>query len=620
MIGFGQGQDRAERLLTLSCVLQVGRPLSLLDLRERFGLYAGGSEDASRRKFERDKADLRELGIHVESMTLRGEEVYRLPTRPPSIAISWTPEEALALAALAAAVGDEVTGGALAKTSFHTGDYPAESSAARIRLDLGVSPALLDAHAQRRRVSFTYRNAKGEVAERLFEPWALATRRSQSYVTGYDVVSDEGRVFRLDRIVGEVTDVGEAVHERPAEGLGLPLAPQVRATVHLRVPHARLADALAMGAEVVESDEATVEVRLTDIREESAIGWALRHLADVVSPDPISDAVDARRSRIADVHTGPPSLDPLDEPAAAPRTRRAGLSEERLARLLALPDWLAARPGVTVEEVATAFGCDLDEVKGELELLEWLEIPRLGFVGDLTIDDTNGQVEFRTHMNAPRADLTTVEAVHLLSLVTAAQALLPSATSSVLESVEKRLRDVLPDGIDAWHLNDLANPAVATLRDVVGTDVVVRFRYHGRRDAEATERRARPLQFQLTGGALYLSGFDVDRGGVRSFRLERMSDVTVEGASDDDGQDATPIEPDYVAVDDEVRVELRLSSQATWILTLVDATTCRDLGDGAVHAVVHTDVPDWLLSHVRAAGGEAEVLHPDALRQALAAR
>ena len=64
-------------------------------------------------------------------------------------------------------------------------------------------------------MSFTYRNAKGEVAERLFEPWALASRRSQSYVTGYDVISEEGRVFRLDRIVSEVSDEGEAEHARP---------------------------------------------------------------------------------------------------------------------------------------------------------------------------------------------------------------------------------------------------------------------------------------------------------------------------------------------------------------------------------------------------------------------
>lgn len=617
MIGFGQGQDRAERLLTLACVLQLGRPRSLQELRDGFGLYTEGSDDASRRKFERDKSDLRELGIHVESLTLRGEEVYRVPTNLPSVAITWTEEEALALAALAAAVGDEVTGGALAKTTFHMPDYPAERSGARIRLDLAVPPALLDAHARRRRVAFTYRNAKGEVSERLVEPWALATRRSQSYVTAYDVAREDGRAFRIDRIVGDITDRGEAEHDRP-DGLGVPLAPQVRAVVHLRVPHDRVPDALAMGAEVVETDEHTVEVRLTDVREESAIGWSLRHLAVVVSPTPIADEVDRRRSRIARVHQGPPTLEPLTDAAPTSRSRRAGLSEERLARLLALPEWLAARPGVTADEVATAFGCDVDEVRAELELLDWLEVPGLGNVGDLTVDEANGQIEFIPRLNAPRAELTTVEAVHLLSMVTAAQSLLPTATSPVLASIESRLRKVLPDGVDAWQLNDLASPVVDALRDVVGTEAVVRFRYHGRRDDAAVERRARPLQFQLTGGALYLSGFDIDRGGVRSFRVERMSEVTVESASSD-GADASPIEPGYVAVDEEVRVELRLTSQATWILALVDATAARDLGDGEVHAVVHTDVPDWLLSHVRAAGGEAELLRPDDLRRALAA-
>ena len=55
---------RLERLLDLVHVLQTAHaPVSLDALRELFPDYAEGNHDATRRKFERDKAELAELGL-----------------------------------------------------------------------------------------------------------------------------------------------------------------------------------------------------------------------------------------------------------------------------------------------------------------------------------------------------------------------------------------------------------------------------------------------------------------------------------------------------------------------------------------------------------------------------
>lgn len=622
MIGFGQARDRAERLLTLACVLQMGRPLSLAELRDRFDLYTDGEPETTRRQFERDKQDLRALGIEVVTRTVGDEDRYAIPSRLPAVAIDWTEEELLALATLSAAVGDEVSGAALAKVSFHRDVMPDERTAARIRIDVEVPPALLEAHGARRRVRFTYRKATGEVTERLVEPWTIASRRAQTYVTGWDVDREAGRVFRVDRIVGEVADAGEATHPRPAPGDGPPLAPEDRSDVRLRVPAHRLPDAVAMGAAVVGSaagDDGTdgrVEVELPGVRDETAIGWSLRHEAEVLAPDPIAAAVAERRARIREVHTGDPSRPPLSGPGPTRRARRAGLTDQRLARLLALPEWLAQRPGVTAEEVATAFGCDVAEVRAELDLIEWLEVPRLGFVGDLDVH-ADGQIEFVPRVNAPRAALTTVEAVHLLSLVEAALVLLPPDAAPALTSVAERLRAHVGETAAALAVAELDTPALGALREVVGTDAVVAFDYRGRHDEVADHRRVRPLQLQLLGGAVYLSAFDLDRRDVRTFRLDRLHDVQVEPAPAPPAPDA-PREPDYVAVDDELAVELRLTTRATWILRLLTPTRVEALDDGEVHALVHTDAAEWLLAHVRAAGGQAELLRPAELRGALA--
>src|SRR6185295_1534909 len=59
--------DRTERLLDLIALLLDARePISWAELRESFPHdYGSGSDEASERKFERDKAELLELGIPI---------------------------------------------------------------------------------------------------------------------------------------------------------------------------------------------------------------------------------------------------------------------------------------------------------------------------------------------------------------------------------------------------------------------------------------------------------------------------------------------------------------------------------------------------------------------------
>ena len=77
--------DKLERLLNLTAaLLSTSRPLSAAELRERLGKSAYSDNKAAfRRTFERDKADLRAIGVPLEVSTLRGSdppvEGYRIP-------------------------------------------------------------------------------------------------------------------------------------------------------------------------------------------------------------------------------------------------------------------------------------------------------------------------------------------------------------------------------------------------------------------------------------------------------------------------------------------------------------------------------------------------------------
>ncbi|MGH9057166.1 MAG: WYL domain-containing protein, partial [Acidimicrobiales bacterium] len=74
---------------------------------------------------------------------------------------------------------------------------------------------------ERRRLRFSYKGS-----ERLVDPWKLSFRRGQWYLAGLDHSRGEERLFRLDRVGGEVSPEGPpAAFERPAGLAAAPILP-----------------------------------------------------------------------------------------------------------------------------------------------------------------------------------------------------------------------------------------------------------------------------------------------------------------------------------------------------------------------------------------------------------
>ncbi|MGW5235628.1 WYL domain-containing protein, partial [Streptomyces nodosus] len=104
---------KAERLMNLAlCLLGTRRPLSKRELRESIEAYreafgsdrgAAGADDSFNRMFERDKDDLRELGLVIETVeNMDGEIGYlarRDSNRLPPITLDAEEAAALGLAA-----------------------------------------------------------------------------------------------------------------------------------------------------------------------------------------------------------------------------------------------------------------------------------------------------------------------------------------------------------------------------------------------------------------------------------------------------------------------------------------------------------------------------------------
>lgn len=219
--------DRLERLVNLvAALLDAPRPLSREELRERVGGYSDDPA-AFRRNFERDKDALRQMGMPLVLEPLEGDHPdaptgYRIPRERYELPdLGLTEDELAALRMAASAVqirgGEGATASALRKLAAGISPAgrppggPAEGAARRAagtpvaEVPGGEVVAMVFAAiSERRRVSFTYRDRP-----RTVEPWQLAYRSGQWYLTGLDDERGASRVFRLDRIQGSVRPVGD---------------------------------------------------------------------------------------------------------------------------------------------------------------------------------------------------------------------------------------------------------------------------------------------------------------------------------------------------------------------------------------------------------------------------
>jgi len=231
-------RTRTERLVNLViCLLSTRRFLTAAQIAATVPGYEHDPEDpkdheAFQRKFERDKAELRELGVPLETGTASVfdmEPGYRIAHREYALPdIILEPDEAAAV-------------GIAARLWQHAGLAAAASSglaklrAAGVEVDpqatLGVEPVvtvdpafgpLTTAARDRRAVTFSYRVPEvDDPTTRRLEPWGVVCWRGRWYVVGHDRDRDATRCFRLSRIVGNVRPVGRPGAFTPPENADL---------------------------------------------------------------------------------------------------------------------------------------------------------------------------------------------------------------------------------------------------------------------------------------------------------------------------------------------------------------------------------------------------------------
>lgn len=211
---------KLERLLNLTALLiETPRPLAAQEIHERMEGYPGDPV-AFRQAFERDKRDLRDMGIPLVVEPVPGVspvvDGYRIPKDRYYLADpGLDPDElaALHLAASAVRLEGSAADDALDKLGALGGGAVAGASGVDVaalpaRTDLG---AFFGAVVDRRPLRFTYKDEP-----RLVDPYRLDFQRGRWYLSGWDHGRKGDRIFRLDRIAGEVEVLdGPAFTRRP---------------------------------------------------------------------------------------------------------------------------------------------------------------------------------------------------------------------------------------------------------------------------------------------------------------------------------------------------------------------------------------------------------------------
>ena len=305
--------DPAERLLNLIIALSNARVrMTRAQIRASVAGYepplghageeARKREAAFERMFERDKEELRRMGVPLKTVvdSTHGDEIgYKIDAGDAAMpAIDFTASEAAALTLAAefwggGALGADALQGLTKIASALT--EPAEGElafGARVTASVDALAVIVEARARRQAVQFDYVSESSGLATRTIEPWQVVMSGPATFLHGFDRDRGEPRTFRLNRIVGAVKAVGPdgsyeipALNEREKEP---PAAIQATVAVRSDAGNALRSRALAVAQEG-EWDHLSLEVRsLEGLRNEIL---ALGGRARAIAPESLVESV-----------------------------------------------------------------------------------------------------------------------------------------------------------------------------------------------------------------------------------------------------------------------------------------------------------------------------------------
>ncbi len=298
-------------------------------------------------------------------------------------------------------------------------------------------------------------------------------------------------------------------------------------------------------------------------------------------------------------------------------------AEARLRRLLALVPWVAARDGPTLEEVGSRFGCTVEELAADLELLFLCGLHPYTPDTLIDVDVADGRVWIRyADYFARPLRLTPSEGLALLVAGRAALASPGGEAGGALGRGLDRLAAAL--GVAGDEVVDVALGAapetvLATLTASLESRHQVELDYYSYGSDRWSRRVVEPSAVFHAEGRWYLAAYCQAAGDDRVFRLDRIHDATplptpFSGPSPEG-------EPSVFSPDPgDPRVTLEVGPAGRWVAEQYPTEEVEALEGGGRRVRLAVSRTPWLERLLLRLGPEARVVEGQDPAPAAAAR
>jgi len=668
------------QLSLISFLMAQGRPVSALEIKREVEGYSDMNDDAFARRFYADRAELESLGIQL-GVEKPGEgffeaELYSLPPENFYLdPIKFSDDE---LASLSTALSLLSDGGfayaeplrlALQQVAWGHPNPVSEGERAPVEMAMTASAGGRDlsqrlskietAISRRKTIEFTYYTMeRDETEKRKVDPYHLVFRSGQFYLIGYSHERDAVRVFRLSRIQGKVGYASKAEHDfNPPEDfdrrdygqradwqLG-----EIRGTAKVFVRDriawlierdfgaygelrpARKADGAPGKGSVFETPYASAR---------ELIAWVLRwrQNAQVLAPEELREEADGRLGLLHSRHeNGFEPAETVERPLReAPRRSRANgrgeaaIRPERFARLVTLAglliDSAKRSERLRVSELRQRLELTDEELREDIELLNVVNFGGGTYVLYAEIQGDEVEVDSEPYGDnfARPARLLPLEAKALVAAIDLFGDRLPqgglqSARGKIVAALG---HDPSEEGLEIAAGSGGDVEAAHAVNDAIGARRVLEIQYYKENEDQFTKRRVEPYRLENGREGWYAECFDLTKGGIRHFKLDRIKEAKASGETFEPRPEVEELAGvEGWMTDGEVptaqvaRVWVS-PERARWLRE--ERTVVEELADGAVVVELPYAGTSWLVREILRGAGDLVVLEPGEAREAIA--
>ena len=278
----------------------------------------------------------------------------------------------------------------------------------------------------------------------------------------------------------------------------------------------------------------------------------------------------------------------------------------RLERLLLLLPWLNSHQGSSISEIAEAFG--VSEKQIEQDILMFSVTGSGQFYGEqFSVDWDDDRVYVYDSLGLDRpVKFDTAEAATLL-LGLDAISTVPGIDLHAVESAKTKLKNVLPLASNLKVEVDASSTEIELLQRARADGKRIGFDYWNSGRDDFTRRDCSPVRVYFRDGINYVDGYCHTSEGWRTFRLDRMENLSIAA------EDIDVPEREFLPMELEV---VRLSVPQSHESLLEEFSVASKQNEaGVTTAEVRVFGFAWLVRKIVASGGTITVVQPQSVQE-----